>query len=270
MRGVRRLRFFVRKSSSDGERGAVSAVSASLPSPAAARRSRDPLALLRPLLVAAGLADKGAAGGEECSFEDEQVAEEERRQQRRSRGRSGAQTSFEDVDDSVLESLRDPAAFFSAAMQASRARRAAAAARAASPIVLDASRRRAALKIVRGVAVRYGEGFLPSSSSSSSSSSSALSPPPPAPEEVSRQVRRLAETVDDFLGRFEEESDADNPLRGSTIFLVRRRRTTAEPGIPRGSSGVDLLSGSISLDVSDSTQSWLETLEEASDTARGG
>ena len=50
---ARRLRFFVRRS---GEEGAVSAVSAALPSPAAARRSRDPLVLLRPLLVAAGLA----------------------------------------------------------------------------------------------------------------------------------------------------------------------------------------------------------------------
>jgi hypothetical protein len=257
---ARRLRFFVRRS---GEEGAVSAVSAALPSPAAARRSRDPLVLLRPLLVAAGLAEKGAGGGEECYFEDDGEGE------RRSGAQPPPSTSFDDVDDSLLASLRDPAAFFAAALRASRARRAAAAARAASPVVLDASRRRAARKIVRGIAVRYGQGF--SSSSSSSSSGSPPHPPPPEPEEVARQVRRLAETVEDFLGRLEEgeDEDANNPLSGSTILLVKRKRTT-ESEQPRGSSsGVDLLSGSVSLDVSDDTQSWLEILGEASDPARG-
>ena len=273
--GVQRLRFFVRKSIGGGD-GALSAVSAPLPSPAAARRSRDPLVLLRPLLVAAGLAEKGAATGEECYLEDDE--EEERRQQQRWQ-RSGAQTPSsssasaheEDVDDTLLASLRDPAAFFSAALRASRARRARAAARAASPVVLDASRRRAALKIVHSVSVKYGEGF---SSSSSSPFSAALSAPSLAPEEVSRQVRRLAETVEDFLGRFEEEEDENRPLlRGSTILLVKKKKKTNGKKLRRSSSssggGVDLLTGSISLDVSDSTQTWLETLEEASDPARG-
>ena len=83
-------------------------------------------------------------------------------------------------------------------------------------------------------------------------------------------MRRLAETVEDFLGRFEEEEEgggrSNNPLRGSTIFLVKRRTTESEK-LRR--SGVDPLSGAVSLDVSESTQSWLEALEEASDPERG-
>ncbi len=266
-RRARRLSFFVR----EGETSSVAAVSAALPSPAAARRSRDPTALLRPLLVAAGLAEKGQ-GDEEDRYFEEQEEEAEREELRR---RSGARASspssaLRDVDDALLASLRDPRAFFAAASQASRARRASASARAGSAVVLDASRRRAALRIVFGVSVRYGRGFSPSSTSCSSSFDGDDYP---APEEVARQVRRLAGAVEGFLGGSDEEGGP--LLRGSTILLVREKKrkkktpkSKPETGSPR-SSGLDLPSGSILLDVSEDTLRWLEALGEASDPAMG-
>jgi hypothetical protein len=175
-----------------------------------------------------------------------------------------------DVDDALLASLRDPRAFFAAASQASRARRASASARAGSAVVLDASRRRAALRIVFGVSVRYGRGLSPSSTPCSSSSfdDRRLSCPP---EEVARQVRRLAGAVEGFLGGSDEEKGP--LLRGSTILLVREKKkktpkSKPETGSPR-SSGLDLPSGSILLDVSEDTLRWLEALGEASDPAMG-
>ena len=59
-----------------------------------------------------------------------------------------------------------------------------------------------------------------------------------------------------------------NPLCGSTIFLVKKEKRTTKSETLR-SSVVDLLSGFVSLDVSENTHIWLETLAEASDPERG-
>ena len=76
-------------------------------------------------------------------------------------------------------------------------------------------------------------------------------------------MRRLAETVEDFLGGLGEDDAASPLLSGSTIFLIKKRSQK------KRSSGVDLLSGSVSLDVDESARHWLETLEEAADLETG-